>query len=102
LDGHLPPPLYARSREAVQRQRPASRGGFRDLPRVTTPKENEMESNASSKTHNAMQPLRSQSGREQPKDEVRSRAYQLYISRNREPGHALDDWLQAERELNNN
>jgi len=60
-----------------------------------------MESNTSSKTHNAMQPMRSQSGREQPKEEVRFRAYQLYISRNREPGHALDDWLQAERELNN-
>jgi Protein of unknown function (DUF2934) len=27
------------------------------------------------------------------------RAYELYIKRGMAPGHALDDWLQAEAEL---
>lgn len=60
-----------------------------------------MESNTSTKTHNPMQPSRPHSNREFNKDEISFRAYQIYVSRNREPGHALDDWLQAERELRN-
>jgi hypothetical protein len=31
--------------------------------------------------------------------EIARRAYNLYLARGREPGHQLDDWLQAEREL---
>ena len=34
-----------------------------------------------------------------PSESVAQRAYQLYESRGREPGHELDDWLAAEREL---
>jgi hypothetical protein len=30
---------------------------------------------------------------------IRQRAYELYITRAMAPGHALDDWLQAEAEL---
>jgi hypothetical protein len=30
---------------------------------------------------------------------IRHRAYELYIKRGMAPGHALDDWLQAEAEL---
>ena len=30
-------------------------------------------------------------------DEIRHRADQLYLERGQEPGHELDDWLQAER-----
>ena len=30
---------------------------------------------------------------------IRQRAYQLYIERGMAPGHAIDDWLQAEAEL---
>ena len=30
---------------------------------------------------------------------IRQRAYDLYIKRGMAPGHALDDWLQAEAEL---
>jgi hypothetical protein len=30
---------------------------------------------------------------------IRQRAYELYIKRSMAPGHALDDWLQAEAEL---
>jgi hypothetical protein len=34
-----------------------------------------------------------------PEEAIRSRAHQLYEERGAEPGHDLDDWLQAEREL---
>jgi hypothetical protein len=32
-------------------------------------------------------------------EEIRLRAYEIYIERCRQPGHDLDDWLQAEQEL---
>ena len=32
-------------------------------------------------------------------DEIARRAYELYLSRGREDGGDLEDWLQAEREL---
>lgn len=32
-------------------------------------------------------------------EEIRQRAYQLYVDRGREHGHDVDDWLQAETEL---
>ena len=32
-------------------------------------------------------------------DEIRLRAYEKYRARNGSPGTALDDWLEAEREL---
>ena len=32
-------------------------------------------------------------------DEIRSRAYELYLARGAEPGRELEDWLQAERDL---
>ena len=31
--------------------------------------------------------------------QIRARAYQLYQARGRQPGHEVDDWLQAEYEL---
>jgi acetyl-CoA acetyltransferase len=31
--------------------------------------------------------------------EIKSRAYELFIARGAEPGRELEDWLQAEREL---
>ena len=30
---------------------------------------------------------------------IRNRAYQLFEMRGRQPGHELDDWLRAEREI---
>ncbi len=33
-------------------------------------------------------------------DEIRLRAYELYEQRGRENGRDVDDWLQAESELN--
>ena len=32
-------------------------------------------------------------------EELRHRAYDLYLERGAQPGYELDDWLQAEREL---
>ena len=33
------------------------------------------------------------------REDIRQRAYDIYLSRNGGPGDALNDWLQAEREL---
>jgi len=33
-------------------------------------------------------------------DDIRLRAYEIYLERGSLPGNELDDWLQAERELN--
>jgi hypothetical protein len=38
-------------------------------------------------------------GNPAPQDEIRRRAYELYLERGEQPGCDLDDWLQAEREL---
>jgi len=32
-------------------------------------------------------------------EEIRRRAYEIYLERGERPGHELDDWLQAELEL---
>jgi hypothetical protein len=32
-------------------------------------------------------------------EEIASLAYELYLSRSGEAGHAVDDWLRAEREI---
>jgi hypothetical protein len=38
-------------------------------------------------------------GKPVPEGEIRHRAYELYLERGEQPGCDLDDWLQAEREL---
>jgi hypothetical protein len=32
-------------------------------------------------------------------EHIRRRAYEIYLERGEQPDHDLDDWLQAEREL---
>jgi hypothetical protein len=32
-------------------------------------------------------------------EEIRRRAYEVYLERGEQPGRELDDWLQAQREL---
>jgi DUF2934 family protein len=32
-------------------------------------------------------------------NDIARRAYDLYLARGREPGHQLEDWLQAEQDL---
>jgi len=34
-----------------------------------------------------------------PDEEIRRRAYEIYLERGEQQGGELDDWLQAEREL---
>jgi Protein of unknown function (DUF2934) len=52
-----------------------------------------------SKIHDPQQPAKPGARGPLSQEEVQRRAYQIYVSRNRQPGHELDDWLQAEREL---
>jgi len=33
------------------------------------------------------------------REQIETRAHEIYLSRGAEPGHELDDWLQAEREI---
>ena len=33
------------------------------------------------------------------REEIKRRAYEIYLERGEEPGRDLEDWLQAEREL---
>jgi hypothetical protein len=35
-------------------------------------------------------------------EEIRARAYEIYLRRGEEPGDEVGDWLQAERELRAN
>ena len=32
-------------------------------------------------------------------EQIETRAHEIYLTRGAEPGHELDDWLQAEREI---
>jgi hypothetical protein len=32
-------------------------------------------------------------------EEIRIRAYEIYVERGGQPGHDVDDWLQAEQDL---
>jgi hypothetical protein len=34
-----------------------------------------------------------------PEEEIRRRAFEIYLERGEQPGCDLNDWLQAEREL---
>ena len=36
---------------------------------------------------------------EEVREQVARRAYELYLARGREPGHDVEDWLQAEAEI---
>ena len=33
------------------------------------------------------------------RDQIRAQAYRIYLQRGCQPGHDMDDWLQAEYEL---
>ena len=45
------------------------------------------------------EPAREIPRREVTDEEIRQRAYEIYLNRGAAPGFELDDWLQAEREL---
>jgi Protein of unknown function (DUF2934) len=42
---------------------------------------------------------RSLVGKPAREEEIRRRAYEIYLECGEQPGRELDDWLQAEREL---
>ena len=44
-------------------------------------------------------PRKTASVPQNPHEQIRRRAYQLYEERGRDDGHDLDDWLRAEREV---
>ncbi len=44
-------------------------------------------------------PTRQAPQHEPSDEEIRQRAYEIYLDRGTTPGRELDDWLQAEREL---
>jgi hypothetical protein len=46
------------------------------------------------------QACRERKGADEPlEQQIRERAYQIYVSRNGGPGDALSDWLEAEAQL---
>jgi len=47
----------------------------------------------------AQEPAKETPRREATDEEIRQRAYEIYLARGAAPGFELDDWLQAEREL---
>jgi hypothetical protein len=47
-------------------------------------------------THKQTQRSEADNGNEQL---IQQRAYELFLKRGQEPGHELEDWLQAEREV---
>ena len=61
------------------------------------PKRNEItEPQATSTRAQAGEVAAGSAGRD---EEIRRRAYEIYLERGEQPGHELDDWLQAEHEL---
>lgn len=32
-------------------------------------------------------------------EKIRAKAYELFLKRGKAPGHAMEDWIQAEREV---
>jgi hypothetical protein len=55
-----------------------------------------MESQANSKQ---VEPRVLPGGNAALEDKIRRRAYEIYLERGEQPGRDLDDWFQAEREL---
>ncbi|HJY87581.1 MAG TPA: DUF2934 domain-containing protein [Candidatus Acidoferrales bacterium] len=47
----------------------------------------------------AQEPVIQTPRREVTEEEIRLRAYEIYLARGATPGFELEDWLQAEREL---
>jgi hypothetical protein len=54
----------------------------------------------SSKQPGASVEEREQSLHSRVEKKIRDRAYEIYLQRGAQPGHELEDWLQAEHELN--
>jgi len=56
--------------------------------------------NAATTMQSAVDEALAEALRRQPtEEEIRQRAYEIFLARGSAPGHDLDDWLQAEGEL---
>ena len=58
-----------------------------------------MSPKATRNTNIEAQVISTEIGNPVPESEIRRRAYDLYLERGEQPGCDLDDWLQAEQEL---
>jgi hypothetical protein len=54
--------------------------------------------NSSSDTRQSLAPRNHRDNDPSLDEQIRGRAYELYIERGSEPGDGMGDWLQAERE----
>jgi hypothetical protein len=68
----------------------------RNVERLATRDEARRESDINDKRS---EPPSTVPGAPQLEEQIRLRAEELYEARGREPGHTLDDWLQAEAEI---
>ena len=73
----------------------------RSTRRGTAATEKELDSGRHSRTYTDPneREVRMKNPNDDPQDIIARRAYELFEERGREDGHDLDDWLQAEREL---
>jgi hypothetical protein len=56
-----------------------------------------------SKTDTATKSTKAVTANHRPSaEEIATRAHQIFLERGGEPGHDVEDWLQAERELSRN
>jgi hypothetical protein len=63
----------------------------------TKPKRNEIREPRTASAHAETEEV--SAGNSARDEEIRRRAYEIYLERGEQPGRELDDWLQAEREL---
>jgi len=63
----------------------------------TKPKRNEIEEPQTAPAHTETGEV--SAGNSARDEEIRRRAYEIYLERGEQPGREVDDWLQAEREL---
>jgi hypothetical protein len=47
----------------------------------------------------AKEPTKQAPQQEPTEEEIRQRAYKIYMARGSAPGHEVEDWLEAERKL---
>lgn len=80
------------------RKRTAARAPSTSAPSTSAPTERERSVEKTVEPAADGQSARQEESTPMSVEEIRARAYELYLERGRAPGGALDDWLQAERE----
>jgi hypothetical protein len=72
--------------------------GRKEMSMSSKPKRNESTGPQSISTP-AAEAGQASMGNTTHEEEIKRRAYEIYLERGEQPGRELDDWLQAEREL---